>query len=134
MVECDDQHPLQKRKIHTGLASSEAGSAPAAGSAPSLGKKKKHVSKETAGREAKLPESPLLSWPPCRDEKRRKPTKKRKSYRSCDLLNLRSLRSRSRRLGNWDSLDRLDLLNGGRGGNSFSGRHYNNRDKGELNE
>ena len=68
--------------------------------------------------------------------RQRNTTKKeiKKSYRSRNVLNLRSFRSRSRGLSNRDSLGGLGLLDGGKGGSSFSGRHYNNRDKGELSE
>jgi hypothetical protein len=63
---------------------------------------------------------------------KKKEKKVKKSYRSLNILSLGSLRSRSRGLSNRGGLGRFNLLDGGRGGSSFSGRHYNNRDKGEL--
>jgi hypothetical protein len=96
-------------------------------------KEKKMSRKKRHERQTNLPEGLLLSWPPCRNKEQRNVTDKGNSYSSRDNLNLGGLRSRSRGLNNRGSLGRRDLLDGGRGGNSFSGRHYK-RDKDELNE
>ena len=79
-----------------------------------------------------LPEQLLSSGPPCRNEEQRNVTIKGKSYRSGGVLNLGNLHSRSGGLSSGDSLGRLGLLDDSRGGNSFGGRHYKNRSKGEL--
>jgi hypothetical protein len=58
-------------------------------------------------------------------------TQKEKSYRSLSGFNLWCLRSGGRDVG--DRGLKLGLLDGDSGsGSSFGGRHYNNRDKWEL--
>ena len=58
---------------------------------------------------------------------------KEKSYGSGGFLNLGGLLSGSRGVGDRSSLSRLSLLHSDNGsGNSFGGRHYNNRDRDEL--
>jgi len=65
---------------------------------------------------------------------RTKSIDKEKSYRRLDnLLRLRSLCSGDRGLRSRGGLSGLDLLHGdNRDGNSFRGRHYNNRGEPEL--
>jgi hypothetical protein len=60
--------------------------------------------------------------------------KEKKSYDgSRGFLNLGGLLSGSRGVGGRNSLSGLSLLDGGNGsGNSFGGRHYNNRDRDGL--
>ena len=58
---------------------------------------------------------------------------KEKSHGSRGFLNLRGLLSRSRGVSDRSSLSRLRLLDGDSGSsNGFGGRHYNNRDRDEL--
>ena len=55
---------------------------------------------------------------------------KKKSYGSHGFLHLGGLLSGSRGVGDRSSLGRLSFLDGdNRSGNSFGGRHYNNRER-----